>query len=101
MKKLPVEIVASLLAATTVFTPSHLPPWAIFVSWAGTFAAGGPKLLSVTQALTIEHAELEAARTGVDNQDAHPQARCETPAPSPPGQIQSRTSGESSPTARV
>ena len=43
MKKLPAEIVASLLAATTIFTPSHLPPWAIFVSWAGTFAAGGPK----------------------------------------------------------
>jgi hypothetical protein len=43
MKKLPVEIVASLLAATTVFTPANLPPWAIFISWAGTFAAGGPK----------------------------------------------------------
>jgi hypothetical protein len=43
MKKLPAEIVASLLAATTVFTPAHLPPWAIFISWAGTFAAGGPK----------------------------------------------------------
>lgn len=43
MKKLPVEIVASLLAATTIFTPANLPPWAIFISWAGTFAAGGPK----------------------------------------------------------
>ena len=41
----PVEIVASLLAATTVIIslpPLNLPPWAIFISWAGTFAAGGP-----------------------------------------------------------
>ena len=45
VKRLPAEVVASLLAATTVFIslpPYHLPPWAIFVSWAGTFAAGGP-----------------------------------------------------------
>lgn len=45
MKKPPVEIVASLLAVTTIFIslpPWNLPPWAIFVSWAGTFAAGGP-----------------------------------------------------------
>jgi hypothetical protein len=43
--RLPVEVVASLLAATTVLIslpPYHLPPWAIFISWAGTFAAGGP-----------------------------------------------------------
>jgi Protein of unknown function (DUF1097) len=41
----PAEIVASLLAATTVIIslpPLNLPPWAIFISWAGTFAAGGP-----------------------------------------------------------
>jgi hypothetical protein len=46
VKRLPAEIVASLLAATTVIIalpPYHLPPWAIFISWAGTFAAGGPK----------------------------------------------------------
>lgn len=43
MKKPPAEIVASLLAVTTLFAPANLPPWAIFVSWAGTFAAGGPK----------------------------------------------------------
>ena len=46
MKRMPTEIVASLLAATTVIIslpPYQLPPWAIFVSWAGTFAAGGPK----------------------------------------------------------
>ena len=46
IRRLPVEIVASLLAATTVIIslpPFNLPPWAVFVSWAGTFAAGGPK----------------------------------------------------------
>lgn len=46
MRKLPVEIVASLLAVTTIFIslpPWNLPPWAIFISWAGTFAAGGPQ----------------------------------------------------------
>jgi hypothetical protein len=45
MRKLPTEIVASLLAATTVLLslpPYDLPPWAIFISWAGTFAMGGP-----------------------------------------------------------
>lgn len=43
MRKLPVEIVSSTLAVTTLFYPWHLPVWAIFVAWAGTFAAGGPK----------------------------------------------------------
>ena len=46
IRRLPAEIVASLLAATTVIIslpPFNLPPWAVFVSWAGTFAAGGPK----------------------------------------------------------
>lgn len=45
MRKPPVEVVASLLAVTTIFIslpPFNLPPWAIFISWAGTFAAGGP-----------------------------------------------------------
>jgi hypothetical protein len=45
MKKLPHEVVASLLAVTTVLMaqlPWHLPVWAIFISWAGTFAMGGP-----------------------------------------------------------
>jgi hypothetical protein len=45
MRKPPTEIVASLLAATTVLIslpPYHLPPWAIFIGWAGTFAMGGP-----------------------------------------------------------
>ena len=43
MRKPPAEIVASALAVTTMFIPHHLPPWAIFIGWAGTFAAGGPK----------------------------------------------------------
>ncbi len=46
MRKLPAEIVASALAVTTIFIvqlPGHLPPWAIFIAWAATFAAGGPK----------------------------------------------------------
>jgi hypothetical protein len=45
MNKLPAEIVASLLAVTTIFiamTSFHFPPWAIFITWAATFAAGGP-----------------------------------------------------------
>jgi hypothetical protein len=49
MKKPPAEIVASLLAVTTVIIslpPYHLPPWAIFIGWAGTFAAGGPSPIS-------------------------------------------------------
>jgi len=43
---LPREISASLLAILTVplsLPPTHLPPWAVFIAWAGTFAAGGPK----------------------------------------------------------
>lgn len=47
MKKPPAEIVASALAVTTIFIgilPWNLPPWAIFIAWAGTFAAGGPTL---------------------------------------------------------
>ena len=42
---LPVEVAASLLAVTTVLISLgwlHLPPWAIFIGWAGTFAMGGP-----------------------------------------------------------
>jgi hypothetical protein len=42
---LPSEIVASILAGTTVLIslkPVNFPPWAIFIGWAGTFASGGP-----------------------------------------------------------
>lgn len=45
MRKPSAAIVASLLAVTTVIIslpPYDLPPWAIFIGWAGTFAAGGP-----------------------------------------------------------
>ena len=47
LHKLPHEIIASILAATTAFiggTALHLPPWAIFIAWAGTYLAGGPKI---------------------------------------------------------
>lgn len=47
LSRVPHEIVASILAATTAFVGGnalHLPPWAIFISWAGTYLAGGPRL---------------------------------------------------------
>jgi hypothetical protein len=47
LSRLPHEIVASILAATTAFVGGnalHLPPWAIFIAWAGTYLAGGPHL---------------------------------------------------------
>jgi hypothetical protein len=46
LRSLPSEVVASILAATTAFiggTALHLPPWAIFIGWAGTYLAGGAK----------------------------------------------------------
>ncbi|MEV0321103.1 DUF1097 domain-containing protein [Streptomyces sp. NPDC050658] len=46
-ERLPHEIVASVLAGLTAFiggTALHLPPWAIFIGWAGTFLLGGPNL---------------------------------------------------------
>ena len=46
LRALPSEVVASILAATTAFiggTALHLPPWAIFIGWAGTYLAGGAK----------------------------------------------------------
>lgn len=45
--RIPHEIVASVLAGLTAFiggTALNLPPWAIFIGWAGTFLAGGPNL---------------------------------------------------------
>ncbi|NGN67139.1 DUF1097 domain-containing protein [Streptomyces sp. A7024] len=48
-ERIPHEIVASVLAATTAFiggTALHLPPWAIFIAWAGTFLLGGPNLVN-------------------------------------------------------
>jgi hypothetical protein len=43
MKRLPIEIAASSLAVSTMFIHFNLPVWAAFVTWAGTFSAGGPK----------------------------------------------------------
>ena len=43
--RIPHEIVASILAGLTAFiggTALNLPPWAIFIGWAGTFLLGGP-----------------------------------------------------------
>ncbi|MGH8965702.1 MAG: DUF1097 domain-containing protein, partial [Actinomycetes bacterium] len=45
--RVPAEVVASILAASTAFiggTALHLPTWAIFISWAGIFLLGGPTL---------------------------------------------------------
>ena len=45
--RIPAEISASILAATTAFIGGgvlHLPVWAIFISWAATHLAGGPRL---------------------------------------------------------
>lgn len=44
--RVPNEVVASIFAASTAFIGGnalHLPPWAIFISWAGTYLAGGPE----------------------------------------------------------
>lgn len=57
--RLPHEISASIVAGATVFltmSPLHLPTWAIFITWAGTFLQGGPsknnavKMISATTA---------------------------------------------------
>ena len=44
LRSLPSEVVASILAATTAFiggTALHLPPWAIFIGWAGCDSVSG------------------------------------------------------------
>lgn len=53
---LPVEVAASLLAVTTVLIGLgflHLPTWAIFIGWAGTFAMGGPTPANMTKIWTV------------------------------------------------
>ncbi|MEV0846638.1 DUF1097 domain-containing protein [Streptomyces sp. NPDC049954] len=48
-ERVPHEIVASVLAGLTAFiggTALHLPPWAVFIGWAGTFLLGGPGLVN-------------------------------------------------------
>ena len=50
LSRVPHEIVASILAGTTAFVGGnalHLPPWAIFIAWAGTYLAGGPNLAAM------------------------------------------------------
>jgi len=50
--RFPPEIVASVLAGLTAFIGGNalnLPPWAIFISWAGTFLLGGPSLDTATR----------------------------------------------------
>lgn len=54
---LPTELSASLLAITTVPISNgspHFPPWAVFISWAGTFAAGGPKREVLRKILPVQ-----------------------------------------------
>ena len=57
--RLPHEVSASIVAGATVFltmSPLHMPTWAIFITWAGTFLLGGPtrpnavKIISATTA---------------------------------------------------
>lgn len=51
-ERIPHEITASVLAATTAFvggTALNLPPWAIFISWAGLHLMGGPSRANATR----------------------------------------------------
>lgn len=50
LRKIPTEIVASIFAGITAFIGGNalnLPPWAIFIGWAGTYLVGGPNLPSM------------------------------------------------------
>lgn len=49
-RKLPTEVSVSALAGTTAFVGGfalHLPPWAIFIGWAGAYFIGGPNLTAM------------------------------------------------------
>lgn len=51
-ERIPHELTASVLAATTAFvggTALNLPPWAVFISWAGLHLMGGPSLANATR----------------------------------------------------
>ena len=53
--RLPHEISASIVAFATVFlllSPLHLPTWAIFITWAGTFLQGGPTPANAVKMIT-------------------------------------------------
>lgn len=52
LHKIPNEVLASVFAGTTAFIGGnllHLPPWAIFIGWAGTYLVGGPNLPSMAK----------------------------------------------------
>lgn len=53
--RLPHEISASIVAFATVFlllSPLHMPTWAIFITWAGTFLQGGPSIANAISMIT-------------------------------------------------
>lgn len=53
--RLPHEVSASIVAMATVFltmSPLHMPTWAIFITWAGTFLQGGPSRSNATKMVT-------------------------------------------------
>jgi hypothetical protein len=53
--RLPHEVSASIVAMATVFltmSPLHMPTWAIFITWAGTFLQGGPSRTNATKMVT-------------------------------------------------
>ncbi|MFI6935315.1 DUF1097 domain-containing protein [Streptomyces sp. NPDC050287] len=52
---LPHEVSASIVAFATVFlllSPLHMPTWAIFITWAGTFMQGGPSIANAISMIT-------------------------------------------------
>ncbi|HEU0256312.1 MAG TPA: DUF1097 domain-containing protein [Microbacteriaceae bacterium] len=52
LRKIPTEVVASIFAGITAFIGGNalnLPPWAIFIGWAGTYLVGGPNIASMTK----------------------------------------------------
>ncbi|WP_405607906.1 DUF1097 domain-containing protein [Streptomyces sp. NBC_00076] len=53
--RLPHEVSASIVAFATVFlllSPLHMPTWAIFITWAGTFMQGGPSIANAISMIT-------------------------------------------------
>jgi hypothetical protein len=57
--RLPHEVSASIVAFATVFlgmAPLHMPTWAIFITWAGTFLLGGPSRANAVKLITASTA---------------------------------------------
>ncbi|MFF0084901.1 DUF1097 domain-containing protein [Streptomyces canus] len=53
--RLPHEVSASIVAFATVLlllSPLHMPTWAIFITWAGTFLQGGPSIANAISMIT-------------------------------------------------